>query len=729
MPSLTRLPDGRPIQAALTNMGEAQSIPKIRKRGKAQGWQERAAEYNDKIGAASFLNEIIASLVSRTDLTIERQQDDGDWVVSEDDRYVALLQQFNTSYRNGQQDSVDLRSTHAWHYQCPGEGFILGETSEDDESIWAVYGPWAVEERSDYFIIHEAANDRGRRVDSEAVWRFWLPDRKWRFQARSPMKPVLSDLERIDVLGRREKMEAKSRMTGNGILFFDETAGQKKPTEGDRKASMVDNYIAFGQEALENEDSLAAVMPFPAWGKTPPNYVEVGVRFDEKITAAKGAATKDFAIGMNAPASIVTAGGVAETQHWGAWLADEKFVSYGVAPVSDRVHHLDLTGAVLRPMMRAQNFTEEDIARTRIGYDVTPIVVKPDRSSSSLDYLKAGAIGYTAARREGDFDEDDAPTPEDIALLEQLRLAKDALRPADQSTVEPGPPAQEGAVTAAAKVTPLKRMDDARDELINQIRGAAEDAFVSAMKKAGQKVTVRARNKSAARKAAVKEAAETGKWNKGVLAAAGITEQELLADAFGPLNESTLRWLARYDKKRREELAASLSIDPDEIPHTPEGRDNDASVFLVAFLTALAIGRLRGDATIEPEIEQVIGPIPPELAAASVGIFEGLRSSQLGALDELPTTISTGTHDLEVFYAEFGIKTKWFWVHDEPAVDFPPHVAVQGTAIFSEAEPVGQIPVDALRNSQGFPLTDFYYPGDHEGCACRYARVTEVGSL
>lgn len=54
------------------------------------------------------------------------------------------------------------------------------------------------------------------------------------------------------------------------------------------------------------------------------------------------------------------------------------------------------------------------------------------------------------------------------------------------------------------------------------------------------------------------------------------------------------------------------------------------------------------------------------------------------------------------------------WEHGTPAVPFTPHEELEGVTWTAENE------LDVLDNPSDFPPSASYFPGDHDGCTCRY---------
>ncbi len=54
------------------------------------------------------------------------------------------------------------------------------------------------------------------------------------------------------------------------------------------------------------------------------------------------------------------------------------------------------------------------------------------------------------------------------------------------------------------------------------------------------------------------------------------------------------------------------------------------------------------------------------------------------------------------------------WEHGSPPMPFAPHEELDGTTWTAEDE------LEVLDNPNDFPHSVSYFPGDHDGCTCRY---------
>jgi hypothetical protein len=258
-----------------------------------------------------------------------------------------------------------------------------------------------------------------------------------------------------------------------------------------------------------------------------------------------------------------------------------------------------------------------------------------------------------------------------------------------------------------------------------------------------------------------------------LLAAVGVTEAELLQDAFSSYGDQARRWIA--DSQRRQRAAVEKAgHDPAEMlpPSDEEDRRAEAAaVLLAAGLLALARTRLVSgvDATVlgpdgTPALAgEVTGAVPARLVTDALRVSEGvahmtpaatpdqvptvqpvlgarspqqqladralasLRASRADALERARGTASPDeVAQLEdAASVEDSAQYVWRWgFYGEPNTAFEPHQDL-GASDFTTTDPEGD---PLLVNTESWPFGDFYQPGDHDGCTCEWEIVLPDGS-
>lgn len=407
--------------------------------GRYQDWQWDAKRYARTVGVVRFAANLVASTAGRCTLIIEQRDERGDWVETED----PALQQLLALYGNETfgQTANELVRLHTWHYQVAGEAVICNRDDNQGVAEWLIASMDAVEwDKPQKDLATIRFHPGGVVSDGTAVilprdqmLRYWMPDEEWLGLATSPLTAVMDDIRRYKSLVRYAQRQAESYLAMNGILWTPEkphaspASGDVTEHEGDDPLSpaeqqdrIFDLYNEWANMSINDDDSIAAVLPPMMWfGEQgdEPKHIDIAGPLDQYGPAHREEALQDIGRGVDSPMSLVAAGGANEENHWGAWITQERFIA-AVAPTLDRVTHQDMTVAFLYPLMRLMG--RQDMRRTRIGYDATPVIVHPDKSDKALRGLLAGVVGFQSTREAMGFDESDAPTPEDIELLKQI---------------------------------------------------------------------------------------------------------------------------------------------------------------------------------------------------------------------------------------------------------------------------------------------------------------------
>lgn len=79
-----------------------------------------------------------------------------------------------------------------------------------------------------------------------------------------------------------------------------------------------------------------------------------------------------------------------------------------------------------------------------------------------------------------------------------------------------------------------------------------------------------------------------------------------------------------------------------------------------------------------------------------------------------PWTVMDDTEFRAMILEEGSASPLYRWEHGSPAIPFQPHVELDGITWTAENE------LEVLDNPNDFPRPLSYFPGDHDGCTCRY---------
>ncbi len=395
-------------------------------------WQHWARRYARTLGFVRFALSLTADACSRCILRVEERDAHGDWDETKEPR----LQRVFDAYRNPLQDAVELVRGHAWHYGTVGEMVQVFEDALDGSGVdWSIYSVAACEWKRDHVVIRDVPggsvrDGTARIVARSHVRRFWNPDEEWRGLATSPMSAGIDDLHRYVTLAKAVTRIAGSRLVMNGLLWTPSEAHERNrfgddPAGGDNLpgSQLERQFYRLAKETIDDDDGgVAAAAPFMVhWDKEggPPEMVEIGRDLDPELLTHMDAALMSWARSQPIPNDIIVGGGTAsESNHWSAWLSDERAFTNAFGPLMDRITHRDLTATFLPPVLALFRLPRD---RFRVGYDPSPVIVRPDKSDLAVRLWLAGLLQGETVLESAGFDPDRMMGPEELArVLEVL---------------------------------------------------------------------------------------------------------------------------------------------------------------------------------------------------------------------------------------------------------------------------------------------------------------------
>lgn len=425
---------GRSLTAAGSRIGkrEAEQARRL-----IQPWQTRAFSYYHQLGEIHYASQFYARSLSSLELYAGEyiEQDDGRKILepTSDPTAVALLDRI--------QDPGGGRSGLLGAYGrlmfVAGEAYLLCTIDPDtEEERWEmlstnelrVIGPNNFMRYKAPSLIaedyHQPTEDdyEPLAADEAVVYRLWKRDIEFSALADSPMQPVLEIAEELLILTRAVRAQAKSRLAGRGILFIDdkimpaplEPAPDEDPAEDPLFMALTTAIIT----AIADEGSPAAVspiivrVPVPEGKKLADLVYHLTVSDPMQLypeTGLRRECIERLAIGLDMPAEVLT--GMGDINHWGSWQVDENAWKAHIQPVANQLVD-DLTSAYYRPALRAAGV--QDPERFGIAYDASAVINHPDRGKDATDLYQARAIGKHAYREAKGFDDEDAPTDDEL---------------------------------------------------------------------------------------------------------------------------------------------------------------------------------------------------------------------------------------------------------------------------------------------------------------------------
>ena len=641
-------------------------------------------------------------------------------------------------------------------------------------------------DRTEWRIKRSPEDKEGTVLDPDAgddIFRIWQPHAHWFEKADCAMRGVVRECETLELLTNQAQAEAKSRASAGIFCIPNELsfAGvkQEETPDPNEEDEAQDPFITAFIEAIASPAADPShpnsVVPFLVRGPKEHLHPDALRHIDLSRVADPNLDNRienrivRIARSLNAPVEIVM--GSMQTTYANARQIDrdvfEDYIEPRVLFDADA-----FTIGMLRPGLDDLDVPPEIIERMFVWYDASDLVSAPDTELNANEGWDRNLLSDEAWRREKGFNEHDAPDALEILLrllFKQRTLGPDVnaalidtitkempgvnlptIKKIAPPTGTPAPAAiTSSAVRAAHHLgrTLVGIDQDLRTRLIV----AANAAMARALEKAGNRLRsrspVRATLKSIAPPLCAARVGPAG------VAAAGVTEGDLLAGAFDQFKAQFYDWTASAQREAVATAAKVTAFHPaklDEMALAMSEALDIAWAWLCDNLMALAQVRLyepipaSGPGETDPSLV-----VPPGLirgAMARAGGPEGI-SSQVSAAggirkaipapqplvepdDEYSnwTTMAQGGTEpaggigtgqiITAALADQGFTQEaYVWDYGSGARKYPfaPHEALNGQS-FDNFD-------DDILASEGEFGFDYYMPGDHDGCLCDFIPI------
>lgn len=258
---------------------------------------------------------------------------------------------------------------------------------------WAVYSVVQAKLKE----IIEAAQATGR-----AYRRVYDPDPTNLDHADSAMSAVIEPAEDLLTLSALSRAQSRSRIAQAGLMLVPSEAQFEG---GDPFGADLEQAMTV---AIQDVHSAAAVAPIKV--EMPAEFIEkvrhVGFErsFDEQVPPKMEQAIRRIALGLDVPPELLL--GMADQNHWNAWITQEETYRGEIAPLAEKV------AGVLEYIV----FTQLAVEAT-IEPDPTELLARRSSVRDAIDGAAIGAVGLAYVRNAMGASETDAATPEDIAIM------------------------------------------------------------------------------------------------------------------------------------------------------------------------------------------------------------------------------------------------------------------------------------------------------------------------
>lgn len=383
-----------------------------------EAWQRQAWDFYDTnpqlhnavdyIGAAASMIRIFVAEVDENGV---RQGE-----VDSDDEIGALAE----SLFGGPANKAEMLRGIAESLTVAGECFIIGKASRSTMSDkWWVAAPGEVRKNGDIVYVNMGRAQREEiNPGSDIVIRVWTPHPRRAFLADSPVRALLGLLYEMEQMQMFIRAQMNSRIANATILPVPSTLAVPK---GDNQAVATDDIYEQLFEVitsnLEGKGTAAQVAPI-LWQMPLAELQAMSgvqpIRFDSPLSdqaiELRREQQQKLAIGINVPVEIQLGG--QEMNHWSIWWAGEEFIVKTMQPLFNRIVDA-LTTAYLVGALRKLG---KDPKRYTYWYDTAPLANSANKLADALNLYNANPPIVSAAtvRREGGYNDADAPTQEEI---------------------------------------------------------------------------------------------------------------------------------------------------------------------------------------------------------------------------------------------------------------------------------------------------------------------------
>ena len=436
----------------------------------ALSWQMEAWAAYDEVGEERFLASTLSGRLSQARLYVQHKPADGPHSSLRDDEtdvtdtapaaISTLAEAVLAALGASQQDLGQMLQRLATNLFVAGEGWLVGvpanlvpgidytdpaqtAPSPDPALSDLVWRVLAVTEVTTVAAPAPTASGRVRlnlgsdasapvEVSTDEVYmiRIWRPHPARYWEADSPTRACLPILRELIGLTRHISAQIDSRLAGAGLLVVPSSASAALASDAaDAYSSgQPDPFVSALMESMlrpiENRDDASAVVPLvvtvPDEAADKVSHLTFSSALDSGARDLRDEAIRRLALAQDAPPELLLGSGA--MNHWGAWLTREDTVTTHIEPVLALICEA-LTSQYLRPVLLSAGLSEDVVRTLSVGYDVSALVARPNRSEEALNLHKSGAISDEALREASGFDDSDEKPLEERALMNAIALA------------------------------------------------------------------------------------------------------------------------------------------------------------------------------------------------------------------------------------------------------------------------------------------------------------------
>jgi DNA topoisomerase IB len=419
--------------------------------GKVSDWQNDAWDMYDLVGEFRFVASTIAARMSQARFYVGKVNEDSTQPPTPLDADEDLAAEAFSHFGNTASARQQMIERMGINLFTSGDGWFVGipqnlmpdsddDTEYDDDPTtrlddleWRMLSVTEVT-FDDRRVTIKIGGDKQDTitVDPDLIMliRVWRPHpRKW-WEADSPARATLAVLRELVSLTMHISAQVDSRLAGAGILVVPASAKRSialatgVDPDGDDDP-FTEALMEAMMTAIQNRDSAAALVPLvvvvPDEATGLFQHITFSTPLDGEARNLRDEAIRRLALGLDAPPELLL--GVADMNHWGAWLVQEDVVTTHVEPPLALICDA-ITTQFLHPVLRDQGMDDDAVEEYVVWYDVDHLIQRPTRLADAIQLHSVQAIGDAALRDAGGFGDDDAPPKINRAVEIAVQVAQ-----------------------------------------------------------------------------------------------------------------------------------------------------------------------------------------------------------------------------------------------------------------------------------------------------------------
>jgi hypothetical protein len=489
------------VQVKVNDKAEFEQF-KTRRHASSSAWQAEAWEYYDAIGEIKYAFNLVASVVSRIRIYAAAVDDPSQAPVSVNESRVVegnlsaaaerALERLNSAY-GGQ---AGLLKDAALNLSVSGECYLVQMPARPGSGLPESWDIRSVDEvvtdpKGGFSVIgrREQAAGQGSgagvsRLGSKAfVGRIWRSHPRYSDEADSSLRSLLDLCAELLLLNRTFRATARSRLNAGALYLPDglSVAAQADPdypydsedgigagfTAEEAEDEFEEQLIDAMTTPIRDEESASAVVPLIIRGPA-----ELGDKikqfkfersFDPALAERSDRVLERILQGLDVPKDVVT--GLANVKYSNALQIDEALYKAHIEPMMLLICDA-LTVVYLRPYLIANGYPEAEVNKIVVWYDPSAVSTRNDRAADAdAGYDRMAVSGDTWRRAHG-FSDQDAPTPNELAL--RMMTEKGAMTPElTEAMLNTVAPEMMQAVKAAAQASSVAPMTPELQQILD----------------------------------------------------------------------------------------------------------------------------------------------------------------------------------------------------------------------------------------------------------------------